>query len=105
MTIEEARTLRKGDRIACHEEHYKIRRISFDPWHSSDDTIVRVSCLSWHGGEWFSPEKFVVVPERATMFLEKTGEWVRKATKRQQAKTGKTWIPVGQPIQPSSVAS
>jgi hypothetical protein len=62
MTNLEAKALTKGDYVASPHSTpaYKIRRLSADPWISTDGTIVRIRL----GGsvEWIPADSFVRAP-------------------------------------------
>lgn len=60
MTNLEAKALTKGDYVASPHSTpaYKIRRLSADPWISTDGTIVRILI----GADWISPDSFVRAP-------------------------------------------
>lgn len=64
MTVDDARQLKAGDYLASPHDlpAYRIRRLTRDPWVSTDGTIVRLSLTSYADGAWIPPDAFIRAP-------------------------------------------
>ena len=64
VTVDDAKPLKAGDHVASPHDlpAYRIRRLTRDPWVSTDGTIVRLSMASYSDGAWVPPDGFIRAP-------------------------------------------
>jgi len=64
VTIDDAKQLKACDHVASPHDlpAYRIRRLTRDPWVSTDGTIVRLSMASYSDGAWVPPDGFILAP-------------------------------------------